>query len=77
MISLRSLERHGRVEYYNGKSFGKKRIIKVEKKEDENFQLFMQNSYRIANQVLITTTSILSDHENVVFILIYKIFPKI
>ena len=32
-------ESHGRVEYYNGSCFGKKRI-EVKKNKDENFQLF-------------------------------------
>ena len=40
------LESHDRVKYCNGKYFGKKNI-KVEKNEDENFQLFMQNSYKV------------------------------
>ena len=37
------LESHGRVEDYNRKFFGKKKNYKVKKKEDENFQYFMQN----------------------------------
>ena len=37
---------------------------KSEKNEIENFQLFILNSYIL--QILITKTSILSDHENVV-----------
>ena len=35
----------------------------------------MQNGYRL--QILITKNYLPSDHENVVFIFIYKIFPKI
>ena len=52
-----------------------KRRIKILKNEEESFQLFMENTSRL--QVLITEFSILSYHENVVFILIYGIFPKI
>ena len=56
-------------------NFLEKRRIKVQKKEDENFQYFMQNNYRF--QILITKTSIISDNQNPVFILIYTIFPQI
>ena len=47
----------------------------VEKNENENVQLLTYNSYRL--EILITKTSILSDHGKTVFILIYKIYPKI
>ena len=47
----------------------------VKKNEDESFQLFVENSYRW--QVLIIKTSVFSDLENVVFVLISKILPKI
>ena len=72
MINLVPLECHGQVDYYNGIYFRKKEL-KLKKNED--IQLFMSNSYKM--QVLVTNSSILSDHENVVFNLIYKIFPKI
>ena len=39
LTNLVPLESHGRVEYHNGKYSGKKKI-KVEKNEDEHFQLF-------------------------------------
>ena len=52
-----------------------KRKIKAKKNKDESFQLFVENSYRW--QVLIIKTSVLSDLENVVFVLISKILPKI
>ena len=47
------------------KNILEKRRIKVDKNEDEYFQLFMQNSYIL--RILITKTLIFSDHENVVF----------
>ena len=56
------------------KNILEKRRIKIEKHEVENFKTFKQSSYKL--QVLITKISILSDRENVVFILTYKIFPK-
>ena len=56
-------------------NFLEKRRIKVQKKEDENFQYFMQNNYRF--QILITKTSIISVNQNPVFILIYTIFLQI
>ena len=54
-----------------------KRRIKILKNAEESFQLFMENTSSSRLQVLITEFSILSYHENVVFILIYGIFPKI
>ena len=44
-------------------------LQKKRKNENENFQRFIKNSYNF--QILIPKTSILSDHEKVVFILIY------
>ena len=52
-----------------------KRRNEAEKNECEMFHFFMLYSYKL--QILLTKTSILYDNENVVFILIYKIFPKI
>ena len=52
-----------------------KRRIKVEINEKENFKLFTRKSYRL--QILIRNTSKLSDHEDIIFILIYKIFSNI
>ena len=48
---------------------------KIEKDEDNYLQLFMWNSSRL--QILITKVSILFDFRNEVFILAYKIFPKL
>ena len=48
----------------NGKYLGKKIEKKKKKKnEDENFQLFIQNSYNLQN--LITKTIVLSANENI------------
>lgn len=49
----------------------KGRVQKVQKIEDENFHRFMWNSCRL--QILVTKSSILFDHENVIFHLIYVI----
>ena len=54
LISLVSLEKHGRVKYCNEKYFEKKKRMRIEKNENENVQLFMQNSYR--RQILMTKT---------------------
>ena len=39
-MNLVSLERHDRLEYYNGKYFGKRRT-EIGKNKDENCQCFM------------------------------------
>ena len=51
-----------------------KGTTKDEKNENENWQLFVQKRYKL--KILDTKTSILSDHENVVFIF-EKIFASI
>ena len=49
------------------KEIFRKTRIKIKKKnEDENSQLFIQNSYSLQN--LIAKTSILSDHKNGCFL---------
>ena len=63
------MESHRRVEYYIEKYFRKKEELNMEKMKMKIFSFLCK--------ILIAKTSILSDHENVVFILIYKIFPKI
>ena len=42
-----------------------KRRIKIEKNEDEHFQLFIENRSSLQN--LITKMSILADQENIIF----------
>lgn len=69
------MDSYSLVEYYNEEHFGKKEELELKKNEEKNLQLFMQNSYRL--QILLTKSSILSDHENVFFIYIFKIFQKI
>ena len=56
-----------------------KRKIKVEKIEDENFKHLMQNSVHEIDKILFWSQklSILSDRQDVVFILIYKVLSKI
>ena len=63
------------MEYYNEEHFGKKEELELKKNEDKNLQLFMQNSYRL--QILLTKSSILSDRENLVFILTFNIFEDV
>ena len=55
-----------------------KRKIKVEKIEDENFKHLMQNSVHEIDKILFWSQelSILSDRQDVVFILIYKVLSK-
>ena len=53
-----------------------KRKIKVEKKTKMKSLRFLCK-IATALQILITKTLILSDYENMVFILTYKIFPKV
>ena len=48
---------------------------KIEEDEDNCLQRFMWNICRL--QILITKVSILFDFRNEVFILTYKIFPKL
>lgn len=54
--------------------FWEKEKSEVEKTEDGNSQYSIQNSHIL--QTLITKTSIFSYHENVILIVMYKIFPK-
>ena len=53
-----SLESHGQME-----NISEKKLKKKKKNEDENFQLFIQNSYNLQN--LITKTIVLSANENI------------
>ena len=69
------MDSYSLVEYYNEEHFGKKEELELKKNEEKNLQLFMQNSYRL--QILLTKSSILSDRENLVFILTFNIFEDV
>ena len=55
--------------------FWKKEKLKLKKMKMKIFNILYKKNYQF--QILITKISILSDHENIIFILIYKLFLKI
>ena len=62
-MNLVLLVSHDRVEYIKRENILEKKRINNLKNEDENFHLFLKNSYSLQN--LITKISILSNRENI------------